>query len=1033
MGPRLIVVTLCIAFGLAVAAAQGPNGEAAWSKSGAGQPPPVSSDPTVKLDYPIVYVRAPRYGDERRPAWADFSNPIHMERGADLMLLQPDGREEVLVSGANGSVMDPYVSFDGESVYFAKFIDAKHTGSDIWKLHVPTRKFVRLTDQTFTPNTGAAVWLRGLRQPEQGTTQLPHGVFNLGPCPLPGGRVAYTTNRNAHVPPRGYPQVTLQLFVMDDDGANMEQIGHLNIACALHPVILKDGRLLFSTLESEALHYEISWGIWSIHPDGTNWGPIVSAFGVGFPPSAYHFQTQLSDESIIVEYYYNQNNSGLGTYMKLPPRPYGGGPGFGPGWRGDPRNQLAKYRGSNLPQAFTPQGMQHFTRFAHGNDDPAPSSIPGERVRARGHGGGSYPHAVGKVTHPCGAPENHLLTAWTPGPANHQYDYYPFIDTGIYLIKSGRPIDSPAEMRLIKNDPHYNEQWPRPLVSYRRVYGVDEPRSLVHKNEGRRSTHLPEGTPFGLVGASSLYKRETAPEGKVPAGSVTAVGNDPDMSPVNWALQGADAGAYENDEIHAIRILAQEPRTTPNDGPQLYANHALERYRILGEIPVRKFRNGRQPTDPDGHPDTSFLAKIPADQAFTFQTLNADGMLLNMAQTWHQLRPGEVRTDCGGCHAHSQQPTVFENTLAAQPDYPLFDLTASTPMLVAKSADESGRQWDVNNTTGLRLIPGGAQTLEYFRDVWPIFHQSCIPCHTIRGGEPAAGLALDDDNAGLIPAFGRGTQAAANVPAAYFRLAGYNSEAPRTGVGPTAATRYVNMFQSRRSLLVWKVYGRRTDGRSNDDFPSLTVPGDLTSLRHRGERVAGVDYANEASLRGYVRGRPTDIDYTGEPMPPPAAVQGTYRRHGQLVRVPALTDDDRRTIVRWIDLGCPIDLDPKYNPRDPNSMNYGWLCDDQRPTLAVTLPEPGRNPPLTRFLVGFADAYTGIDPESFRVTADFPVDGEPPGTNLAGGFREKASGVWEMVLKQPLGELKRGTLSVSVKDRQRNISRVVRVFSVGKE
>lgn len=74
-------------------------------------------------------------------------------------------------------------------------------------------------------------------------------------------------------------------------------------------------------------------------------------------------------------------------------------------------------------------------------------------------------------------------------------------------------------------------------------------------------------------------------------------------------------------------------------------------FRILGEIPVRKFRNGRQPMDPDGNPDTSFLAKIPADQAFTFQTLNADGMVLNMAQTWHQLRPGEVRTDCGGCHA----------------------------------------------------------------------------------------------------------------------------------------------------------------------------------------------------------------------------------------------------------------------------------------------------------------------------------------------------------------------------------------------
>ena len=56
--------------------------------------------------------------------------------------------------------------------------------------------------------------------------------------------------------------------------------------------------------------------------------------------------------------------------------------------------------------------------------------------------------------------------------------------------------------------------------------------------------------------------------------------------------------------------------------------------------------------------------------AWTFQTLDKNGMVLNMAQTWHQVRPGEIRNDCGGCHAHSQKPTLFENTAAARPDYP---------------------------------------------------------------------------------------------------------------------------------------------------------------------------------------------------------------------------------------------------------------------------------------------------------------------------------------------------------------------------
>src|SRR5205085_11963736 len=115
--------------------------------------------------------------------------------------------------------------------------------------------------------------------------------------------------------------------------------------------------------------------------------------------------------------------------------------------------------------------------------------------------------------------------------------------------------------------------------------------------------------------------------------------------------------------------------------PPLFGSHAMERMRILGEIPVRKFDGNEQPTDSDGNPDTSFLAKIPADQPFTFQTLDKNGMVLNMAQTWPQLRPGEVRNDCGGCHAHSQKPTLFKDTAAAKGDYKVFDLTHETPLL----------------------------------------------------------------------------------------------------------------------------------------------------------------------------------------------------------------------------------------------------------------------------------------------------------------------------------------------------------------
>src|SRR5205814_1232129 len=149
------------------------------------------------------------------------------------------------------------------------------------------------------------------------------------------------------------------------------------------------------------------------------------------------------------------------------------------------------------------------------------------------------------------------------------------------------------------------------------------------------------------------------------------------------------------------------------DSGRHFYNHAHERLRVLGEIPLRKFADGKQPTDPDGNPDTSFLAKIPADTAFTFQTLDKDGMVLNMAQTWHQLRPGEIRTDCGGCHAHSQKPTPFDQTAAAKPDYAVWDLVNTTPLLADKARDESHKQWDRGDDAGLRYAEQEVVNVEY--------------------------------------------------------------------------------------------------------------------------------------------------------------------------------------------------------------------------------------------------------------------------------------------------------------------------------
>jgi hypothetical protein len=395
--------------------------------------------------------------------------------------------------------------------------------------------------------------------------------------------------------------------------------------------------------------------------------------------------------------------------------------------------------------------------------------------------------------------------------------------------------------------------------------------------------------------------------------------------------------------------------------------------------------------------------------------LDKYGMVLNMAQTWHQLRPGEIRTDCGGCHAHSQEPTPFEKTVAAKKDYKVWDLTERTPLLTWRRDDESKQWWDSGNSTGLRFAKG-VTSVEYHRDVKPIFDRSCIACHSVKFAKPAGNLALDGPDEVVD---------GQKYPGGYYRLAmdsrakygykpvGYDSW------GYPQASRYIRKFQSRRSLLIWKVYGKRLDGFRNDDHPSESPPGSGTLMWH-GKKVDTNKFKHRA-----------DVDYLGGTMPPTLAVWGFGAAPDEKrVKVRALTDEDFRTLTRWIDLGCPIDLD--FDPQQPERRGYGFACDDTRPTLTLTYPKAGNNAKLERLLVGMFDYNSGLDEKSFRVVADFSVDGIEPGTNLADRFKPKTKGVHQLRLKKPIDKLKQGTLTVSVKDRQGNIARVVRTFSVGK-
>lgn len=118
---------------------------------------PARANPQAAVNYDVVCVRQPRRGDNQHVVWPEVFHPARIEPGSDLMLLHPDGSEEVLVAAGNGAVTDPYVSFDGQSVYYSFFPDVRadrlngqrgnlpYAGADIYRIHLGTRQVQRLT------------------------------------------------------------------------------------------------------------------------------------------------------------------------------------------------------------------------------------------------------------------------------------------------------------------------------------------------------------------------------------------------------------------------------------------------------------------------------------------------------------------------------------------------------------------------------------------------------------------------------------------------------------------------------------------------------------------------------------------------------------------------------------------------------------------------------------------------------------------------------------------------------------------------
>ena len=196
---------------------------------------------------PILFIVRPQYPYDHHNTETLFQrgeiNAAQFRGGAALKTIDfaRGGEVRTLLEVPEGIVRDPDLSFDAGRVLFSL---RWHRDDDyhIYEMDLAAGEKRQLTFAEY--------------------------VSDVDPIHLPGGRILFASTRepkycmcNRHI--------MANLFTMDGDGANIQQIGHSTLF-ENHPALLPDGRILYSRWEYVDRNFGDAQGLWTTFPDGTS-------------------------------------------------------------------------------------------------------------------------------------------------------------------------------------------------------------------------------------------------------------------------------------------------------------------------------------------------------------------------------------------------------------------------------------------------------------------------------------------------------------------------------------------------------------------------------------------------------------------------------------------------------------------------------------------------------------------------------------------------------------------------------------------
>lgn len=843
--------------------------------------------------------------------------------------------------------MDPFISYDGNTVYYSliendpedKYNKGGITPSWLYKIHLDSadKTPIRLTyDDGFDSHLYGRNKEAGYDQGDVRATR------DLSPVPLADGRILFTSNRAAFS--NFHPRTAdahrrasvLHLYVMDDHEGELTSASEMNLhllelgnlSLVQHPMQLMDGRILFSSWQDVAtkMNYAMT-SLFVVNPDGTGLEQFTEPHDQ--QKNLEHFITQLPNGDVVAAKYYPSFDYGYGVLNKWPVEIEG------PDFSREPIDSSEILREAlELSEAefetiypHYDDSTREFERFGLVNMTPhtTPKDVPA-------------PNRSGKYSMPSAAGNGDMLLAYSKGYVNWfdavckgdvtEGGKCERLRSGIYVFEDAETnlIEAPSELKLVIDHEDYNEIWPRAVLPYQDIYGMDKPKIISPiAVTGPQDSRLTQHEAAGLVGASSTYNFEDLDHDQAKYDPFDA-GSTRETSSGNWLIQGGIAGVFDLNDIYGIRLVGTTPKPYTEktswhqtNNPELERflfssskTHSVgqwtslhgEHWEILGEFPLPYKSTGV--IDLFGDPDTSWLAKIPSDTPFLIQAVDKDGMTLISELTWRTVKPGEAAVNCGGCHAHSVPTLDFSATQAGRGiEIPEFNLDNQTTNTDIVSDMTQNALWDLTlNASTILADPSSDHDVEivqkdgfamfgveYYRDVEPIIESHCLACHsdpavTVNGG----GDQPYFDGSGVNDALG---QLAFNADGSSWRY--------------PQQSKYIRVPQARQSMLTWIAWDERLDGRTD------------------GTRDDDVDFG--------------DID------------------NGNGHPVLNLPYDEKRIIARWIDLGSPINFPEEYL----DGMSY--TDDATLPVINVFRPARGINPGTTA-KIGFYDAHSGLDTDS---------------------------------------------------------------------